>query len=306
MEIKTLFVGDTDVGKRLDVFLSNELEDISRSRIKSLIENGDVLINNKPVTKSGISIKKGEIYTVNIEEPQILSAIPQDLPIDIIYQDADLAVINKAQGMVTHPATGTPDGTLVNAIMYKIGDLSSINGVIRPGIVHRLDKDTSGLIVIAKNDKSHVSLASQIGEKSAKRYYRALVDGNIKDDTGIIEAPIARHKTDRKKMAVSPDGRFAKTFFKVLERFGQYTYVEYELFTGRTHQIRVHSSYIHHPVVGDAIYGGSNKFKLSGQLLHAYKLVLDQPSTGERMVFTSPLPNYFEEVLEKLRKTTKF
>ena len=208
--------------------------------------------------------------------------------------------------MVTHPAVGTPDGTLVNAIMYKIGDLSSINGVIRPGIVHRLDKDTSGLIVIAKNDKSHVSLASQIGEKSAKRFYRALVDGNIKDDTGVIEAPIARHKTDRKKMAVSPDGRFAKTFYKVLERFGQYTYVEYELFTGRTHQIRVHSSYIHHPVVGDEVYGGSNKFKLSGQLLHAYKLVLDQPSTGERMIFTSPLPCYFEEVLEKLRKTSKF
>ena len=212
-------------------------------------------------------------------------------------------VINKAQGMVTHPATGSPDGTLVNALLYHVKDLSGINGVLRPGIVHRLDKDTSGLIMVAKNDASHLSLSKQIAEKSAKRYYIALVDGNIKEDSGVIEQPIARHRIDRKKMAVDRDGRVAKTAFKVLERFQKYTLVEYELFTGRTHQIRVHSSFIHHPVVGDPVYGGSNKFGLDGQLLHAFKLVLSHPRSGEIMTFEAPIPQYFETVLNKLRKT---
>ena len=205
--------------------------------------------------------------------------------------------------MVTHPATGSPDGTLVNALLYHVKDLSGINGVLRPGIVHRLDKDTSGLIMVAKNDFAHLSLSKQIAEKSAKRYYIALVDGNIKEDEGVVEQPIARHKIDRKKMCVDKDGRYAKTSYKVIERFQKYTLVEYELFTGRTHQIRVHSTFKHHPVVGDAIYGGSNKFGLNGQLLHAFKLVLTHPRTGEVMTFNAEIPEYFKIVLDKLRKS---
>lgn len=290
----------SDVGSRLDVFIAEELPDVSRSRTKKLIEDGFVFINGTEIRKSGYTIKLGDKIIVEVQEPEVLTAEPQNIPIDIVYQDADLAVINKPQGMVTHPAVGSPDGTLVNAIMYHIKDLSTINGVIRPGIVHRLDKDTSGLIVIAKNDFAHISLAEQIGEKSARRSYIALVDGNIKEDCGEIIQPIGRSHTDRKKMAVVAGGRFAKTAFKVLERYGQYTLVQYDLFTGRTHQIRVHSAYMHHPVVGDPLYGGSNKFGLNGQLLHAYKLSFKHPRTGEFLEFTAEKPYYFTNVLEKL------
>ncbi len=303
MQTFTFIVSAEDKGDRLDSYLAHSLDNITRSRVKNLIDDGAVSVCDKVVKKSGYTLKESDFISISFEEPTELKATPEDLPIDIVYQDADFLVINKAQGMVTHPATGSPSGTLVNALLYHVKDLSGINGVLRPGIVHRLDKDTSGLIMVAKNDKAHLSLSAQIAEKSAKRYYIALVDGNIKEDEGIINQPIARHRTERKKMAVDKDGRVAKTAFKVLERFKNYTLVEYELFTGRTHQIRVHSSYIHHPVVGDPVYGGSNKFHLDGQLLHAFKLELTHPSTGERMTFEAKIPDYFEKVLEKIRKT---
>lgn len=303
MQTFTFIISAEDKGERLDTFLSSSIENVTRSRIKNCIECGFVSVNGKEVKKSGYALKEGDNVLVQIEEAVELTATPENIPIDIVYQDSDLAVINKAQGMVTHPATGCPSGTLVNAILYHIKDLSGINGVLRPGIVHRLDKDTSGLIMIAKNDKAHLSLSTQIASKSAKRYYIALVDGNIKEDEGVIEAPIARHRTERKKMAVDKEGRYAKTAFKVIERFKYYTLVEYELFTGRTHQIRVHSSYIHHPVVGDPVYGGSNKFHVNGQLLHAFKLELTHPSSGERLTFQAEIPDYFQKVLEKIRKT---
>ena len=303
METRNFVISLEDKGERLDTFLAQSIENITRSRVKNSIEKGLVKINGKEQKKSGYSLKEGDVVDITFEDVVELSACPQDLPIDIIYQDEDFLVINKAQGMVTHPATGSPDGTLVNALLYHVKDLSGINGVLRPGIVHRLDKDTSGLIMVAKNDSAHLSLSKQIAEKSAKRYYVALVDGNIKEDDGIIEQPIARHRTDRKKMAIDKEGRYAKTAYKVLERFQKYTLVEYELFTGRTHQIRVHSSFKHHPVVGDPVYGGSNKFGLNGQLLHAFKLVLTHPRTGEIMTFEVGIPSYFETVLNKLRKS---
>lgn len=285
---------------RLDVFLAEKLG-LTRSHIKKIIEDGLVSVNGETITKSGFKIKNGTIL-VGVEEPEVISVEPENIPIDIVYQDKDIVVINKQQGLVTHPCEGTKNGTLVNAIMYHIKDLSAINGVLRPGIVHRLDKDTSGLIVIAKNNDAHISLADQIQTKTCGRFYLALVSGNIKEDSGVIDLPIGRNKKDRKKMAVDNEGKRAVTEYKVVERFGQYTLVEFKLRTGRTHQIRVHSSFKKHPVVGDKLYGGDEKFKTNGQLLHAYKLVLRQPTTNEKMTFTCPLPDYFENVLETLRK----
>lgn len=286
---------------RADVYIAEQLA-LTRSFVKQLVDRGDVYVNDMPLKKCGASLSNGDAVTVEIPDPVIISAEPQDLPIDIVYEDDDLIVVNKAQGMVTHPAVGRPNGTLVNALMYHSERLSSINGAIRPGIVHRLDKDTSGLLVIAKNDNAHRSLQKQIAEKTAIRQYIALVDGNFKNDSGEIEKPIGRNPKDRKLMAVVDNGRYAKTLYRVLERFNQYTLLEFTLKTGRTHQIRVHSKYINHPVVGDKTYGGSDRFGLNGQLLHAYKLSFDHPTTGERMEFTAELPDYFENVLNKLRK----
>ncbi|MBO8423869.1 MAG: RluA family pseudouridine synthase [Firmicutes bacterium] len=303
MEVSVFVAAGDDKGARLDVFLADKLPDISRSRIKGCIEMGMVKVRGEQVSKAGYPLKEGDLVEIAVADAVELSVEPENLPLNIVYQDSDFAVINKAQGMVTHPAAGSPDGTLVNAVLYHIKDLSGINGVLRPGIVHRLDKDTSGLILIAKNDCAHLSLTTQIAEKTAKRFYIALVDGNVKADEGVIEQPVDRNPKDRKKMAVVKDGRPAKTAYKVLERFGRYTLMEFELFTGRTHQIRVHCAYMRHPVVGDPLYGGSNAFGLKGQLLHAARLVVNHPSTGERMEFTAPLPDYFREVLAKLRKT---
>lgn len=303
MEVSVFVAAGEDKGARLDVFLADKLPDISRSRIKGCIEMGMVKVRGEQVSKAGYPLKEGDLVEIAVADAVELSVEPENLPLNIVYQDSDFAVINKAQGMVTHPAAGSPDGTLVNAVLYHIKDLSGINGVLRPGIVHRLDKDTSGLILIAKNDCAHLSLTTQIAEKTAKRFYIALVDGNVKADEGVIEQPVDRNPKDRKKMAVVKDGRPAKTAYKVLERFGRYTLMEFELFTGRTHQIRVHCAYMKHPVVGDPLYGGSNAFGLKGQLLHAARLVVNHPSTGERMEFTAPLPDYFREVLVKLRKT---
>ena len=286
--------------KRLDVFLA-ENSSLTRSGIKNLLEQGKITVNGGPA-KAGGKIAAGDVIRVRLEPSHPLELEPQDIPIDIVYQDGDIAVINKAQGMVVHPAVGNEQGTLVNALLFSIKDLSGINGEIRPGIVHRLDKDTSGLLVIAKNNTAHLALSEQIKTKQAKRIYRALVDGNIKQDEGVIDLPVGRHPSDRKKMAVVKGGRHAVTHYRVLERFKGYTYVECALETGRTHQIRVHMKHLGHPVSGDEKYGrAQNSFGHKGQLLHAYKLGLNHPATGEYMEFSAPLPDYFEKALIKLR-----
>lgn len=291
-----------DTGGRADTYIADKLNNITRSYVKTLIEKQLVKLNGKIIKKSGESIKTGDIIEIDMPPIETISAIPENIPLDIIYEDDDIIVINKAQGMVTHPATGSPNGTLVNALMYRTNTLSTINGVIRPGIVHRLDKNTSGLLVVAKNDTAHKKLANQIASKKARRIYVALVDGNIKNDGGIIDEKIGRSAKDRKLMAVTESGRPAITHYKVLERFGLYSLVEFELKTGRTHQIRAHAKHIHHPVVGDTAYGGSNKFKLDGQLLHAKRLIFMHPTTGELMDFAAPLPEYFEIVIQRLKK----
>lgn len=287
-------------GTRLDVFVAEKAE-CTRSHAKNLIEEGNVTVNGIKAAKSGALLKAGDVVVIVNPAPKELDLSPQDIPIEIVWQDEDFAVVNKPQGMVVHPAPGAYDNTLVNALLFKLSSLSGINGVARPGIVHRLDKDTSGLLVVAKNDFAHISLQKQIAEKSAKRYYYALVDGVVQKDSGEIRNFLARSTADRKKYAVAKDGRLAITLYKVVKRYSVYTLMEYELKTGRTHQIRVHSRYIGHPVVGDRTYGGSDAFGLNGQLLHAYKLVLTHPRTGEEMTFTAPLPDYFQSVLDKLK-----
>lgn len=287
-------------GTRLDIFVAEKAE-CTRSHAKNLIEEGNVTVNGIKAAKSGALLKAGDVVVIVNPAPKELDLSPQDIPIEIVWQDEDFAVVNKPQGMVVHPAPGAYDNTLVNALLFKLSSLSGINGVARPGIVHRLDKDTSGLLVVAKNDFAHISLQKQIAEKSAKRYYYALVDGVVQKDSGEIRNFLARSTADRKKYAVAKDGRLAITLYKVVKRYSVYTLMEYELKTGRTHQIRVHSRYIGHPVVGDRTYGGSDAFGLNGQLLHAYKLVLTHPRTGEEMTFTAPLPDYFQSVLDKLK-----
>ncbi len=297
------FLIDTEaIGERADVFLSKNIPHITRSYVRTLIEKELVQLNDVVVKKGGILLRMGDKISVTIPPEVKLSAVAEDLPIDIIYEDEDILVVNKPQGMVTHPAVGNPSGTLVNALLYKSSNLSSINGVIRPGIVHRLDKDTTGLLVVAKNDTAHKSLSSQIAERTARRIYIALVDGNIKEEEGVIEKPIGRCPRNRKLMSVIKEGRKAITNYRVLERFGQYTLVEFELKTGRTHQIRVHAKSINHSVVGDVEYGGSNKFGLSGQLLHSNTLVIVHPTKGEEMTFCVKLPEQFEQILHKLRQ----
>ena len=303
MEKKITATADT-AAVRLDVFVAQKA-DCTRSHAKTLIEDGNVRVNGANATKSGAALKVGDVVEIDVPAPKELNLEPQDIPVDIIWQDDDFAVVNKPQGMVVHPAPGSYDNTLVNALLFRLSSLSGINGVARPGIVHRLDKDTSGLLVVAKNDFAHAALQKQIAEKSAKRYYYALVDGALEKDCGEIRNFLARSVSDRKKYAVSKEGRLAVTLYKVVERYTAYTLVEYELKTGRTHQIRVHSKYIGHPVVGDRTYGGSDRFGLNGQLLHAHKLVLTHPRTGEEMTFEAPLPDYFVRVLESLKPLKK-
>ena len=291
---------------RLDVFLAKETG-ASRSNIKTVVESDGVFVNGILRKKSGFELKEGDEVEFTLPEPKTLDVEPNgEIKLNIVYEDEHFAVINKPQGMVVHPASSyQKNDTLVNALLADLDKLSSINGVIRPGIVHRLDKDTSGLIVVAKTDEAHKSLASQIEKKTARRIYFGLCDGNFKEDNGTIDAPIARNKRDRKKMGIDPDGRRAVTHYTVLERFGKYTLVRFELETGRTHQIRVHASHIHHPIVGDEVYGGSTALYKNGQLLHARQLVLTHPISGEGMTFEAELPEYFENVLEKLRKLQK-
>lgn len=287
-------------GERLDVFLSEKL-DFSRSHIKNLIEKNLVKIDGKSVSKAGTTLKSGNVIEVDVTPPQKISTEAEDVDFEIVYQDDDLAVINKPQGLVVHPCSSTKSGTLVNGLLMKIKDLSGINGELRPGIVHRLDKDTSGLLVIAKNDFAHVNLAEQIKNKTCHRNYLAVLDGNLPDESGRIETFIKRDPKDRMKMSVQSDGRRAITDYKVLKRFEKCCLVEFSLQTGRTHQIRVHCKYLNHPIVGDKLYGKEVK-DLQGQLLHAYKLSFTHPRTGKFMTFEANLPQYFTDFLKKQRE----
>ncbi len=300
---KRLFIAETPY-KRLDVFLSEQTEELTRSRLKKLLEEGNVSINGVFVTKAGADVKAGDVVELTVPDAAPYAVEAENIPIDIVYQDADFAVVNKAQGMTVHVGNGNEKGTLVNALLYALDSLSGVGGVLRPGIVHRIDKDTSGLLVVAKNDKAHVSLAKQIAEKTCHRTYFALLEGNVKTDSGRIVTDIGRHPTDRLKMAVLPDGKgkIAITDYQVAARFGtEFTLCKFILQTGRTHQIRVHAKHMGNPVVGDPVYGfKKQKFSLNGQLLHANTLVLTHPTTGEEMTFNAPLPTYFSELLTKL------
>ena len=271
-------------------------------KIQKLIQDGFVTVNHS-VVKSNYKLRNRDVIEFTIPEPTEVNIEAEDIALDILYEDADMIIINKARGMVVHPAPGNYTGTLVNALLYHCDDLSGINGELRPGIVHRLDKDTSGVMVAAKNDISHQSLALQIGEKTATRTYLTIVHGNMREDTGTVNAPIGRHPTDRKQMAVvEKNSKSAVTHFRVLERFGQYTFLECKLETGRTHQIRVHMAYIGHPVVADPKYSRSKvPFAIVGQALHSAELRLKHPTSGEEMVFTAPMPIDMEKILHKLR-----
>ncbi|MGT2957518.1 pseudouridine synthase [Streptococcus bovimastitidis] len=288
-----------EAGLRLDKAVADATE-LSRSQANEQIKKGLVLVNGQPA-KAKYSVQLGDLITYQMPEEEILEYQAEDLPIDIIYEDSDLAIINKSQGMVVHPSAGHTSGTLVNALMYNIKDLSSINGVVRPGIVHRIDKDTSGLLMVAKNDKAHHILADELKAKKSLRKYLAIVHGNLPNDRGMIEAPIGRSDKDRKKQAISVKGKDAVTRFNVLERFGDYTLVELTLETGRTHQIRVHMAYIGHPVAGDPLYGPRKTLKGAGQFLHAQTLGLTHPKSGELMTFTAEPPAIFLKTLDQLR-----
>lgn len=299
-----------DAGKRLDVFLAEHIEDRTRSYLRKLIEDGHVSVGTDMVSsKAGLKVKAGQRVRVDLPDLEELKIEPENIPLDILYEDDQLIVVNKPKGMVVHPAAGHYTGTLVNALLYHCrGSLSGINGVLRPGIVHRIDRDTTGSLVAAKTDQAHQNLADQLKVHSIRRLYRAIVIGNLKADEGTIDAPIARHPTDRKKMAVCQPGRGkeAVTHYRVLERFGNYTYIECRLETGRTHQIRVHMAHIGHPLLGDTVYGPSRcPYDLQGQTLHAMVLGFNHPSTGAYMEFTAPLPGYFEHLLEHFRASQR-
>ncbi|MBV7390206.1 RluA family pseudouridine synthase [Enterococcus sp. ALS3] len=287
---------------RVDKVLNDRLKDYSRSQIQQWIKEQHVFIDGQAI-KANYKVSAGDVILIQLPEPEELELIPEDLDLEIIYEDQDVAVVNKPQGMVVHPSAGHPTGTLVNGLLYQIKDLSTINDVIRPGIVHRIDKDTSGLLMIAKNDQAHESLAKQLKDKSSLRKYVALVHGEIPHDKGRIEAPIGRSKVNRKMQDIIEDGKPAVTHFEVLERFNNFTLIELQLETGRTHQIRVHMKYIGYPVAGDPLYGPKKTLKGNGQFLHAKLLGFVHPTTGENMVFEAPLPKIFQETLQQLRET---
>lgn len=302
-EVKEFLVEEDEEGDRLDVYLADQFVDMSRSYIQKIIKDKKVTVNGK-IEKAKYLVKEEDKIVIEIPKPKILEVVPQDIPIEIVYEDDDVIIVNKPQGMVVHPAPGNYEGTLVNAILYHCkGNLSSINGVIRPGIVHRIDKDTSGILMIAKNNNSHNCLADQLKDHSITREYEFICHGVFKEDKVTVDRPIGRNPKDRLKMAVVPNGKRAVTHFEVLERFNGYTHVRARLETGRTHQIRVHAMSINHHLVGDPVYGPKNsKIKLNGQALHAKKLGFIHPTTKEYVEFDSELPDYFQNLLEKLRK----
>ena len=299
------YIEEEQKGTRIDRVLSLSLPDTSRSFIQKLFEKGNILVNGKPCTSKKYKVAASDLVEITIPKPVDLQIEAEDIPIDIVYEDEDLLVVDKPRGMVVHPAVGNYTGTLVNAVMFHCGErLSSINGVIRPGIVHRIDKDTSGLLMIAKNDKAHESLSAQLAEHSITRRYQALVYHNIREDEGTVNAPLGRDPKNRLKRAVTNmNAKHAVTHYKVLERFGKYTLIEAQLETGRTHQIRVHMAYIKHPLVGDLLYGPKKQtVPVEGQMLHAKTLGFVHPRTGVYMEFDSPLPEYFVTILTGLRK----
>ena len=298
-----LTASNEDAGMRLDAFLAARLPELSRSRAASLVQEGRVTVNGRPVSKS-CRLSGGETLSVSLpEQPADTALTAQDIPLDVVYEDDDVIVVNKPAGLVVHPAPGHPDGTLVNALLHHCGDsLSGIGGEKRPGIVHRIDRDTSGLIIAAKNDAAHLALAEQLQDHSLYREYEAVVVGNLREDSGTVDLPIARHPTDRKKMAVNHlNGRRAVTHWTVLARYPGYTHIQCRLETGRTHQIRVHMAALGHPVLGDPVYGGQRKGfpELAGQCLHARRLTFRHPRTGEQVTVSCPLPDYFQAVLTR-------
>ena len=306
MEKNTYIIDELNkelIGLRIDKAISIKDKDLSRAAVQRMIEEENILVNNQKA-KVAYKISLGDEITIIKQPPKEIEIKPEDIPLDIIYEDNDILVVNKQKGLVVHPGNGNPDGTLVNAIMNKCKDsLSGIGGEIRPGIVHRIDKDTSGLLIIAKNDKAHINMSEQIKNHEVKKTYIALVRGKTKENQATIDMPIARSNKDRTKMAVSKDGKNAITHFEVIERFTNYTLLKVNIETGRTHQIRVHLSQIGYPIVGDYVYSnGKNPFGVEGQMLHSSKLEFKHPITGKEIELEAPLPEYFEEVLEKIRK----
>ena len=300
--MKEYRVSIDEQGIRLDKIISGLQEELSRTAIQRMIEEGNILVNGNKV-KISYKVIEGDLITIQKEEPKETDLLPQDIPLNIIYEDDDILIVNKEKGMVVHPGAGNPDGTLVNAIMAKCKDsLSGIGGKIRPGVVHRIDKDTSGLVIIAKNDKAHIDISEQIKNREVQKTYLALVRGNIKENEAVINMPIGRSSKDRKKMAVDKKGKEAVTEFKVLERYDGFTYVEVKIKTGRTHQIRVHMAEIGYAIVGDEVYSnGRNPFGVKGQMLHAAKLGFIHPTTKEKVIFEAPLPEYFVNILQILK-----
>ena len=302
MDTRTLTATTESAGARLDAFLAARLPDLTRSAAARLIEGGLVTVDGKPAEKSA-RLTGGETVSVTLPQAEEPEARPQDIPLEVVYEDADVIVVNKPVGMVVHPAPGHPDGTMVNALLHHCaGSLSGIGGQLRPGIVHRIDRDTSGLIIAAKNDAAHTCLAAQLADHTLARTYECLAVGNFKEDSGTVDAPIGRHRTDRKKMAVVPDGRRAVTHWEVIARYQGVTHLRCRLATGRTHQIRVHLAYIGHPILGDTVYGAKKPVPgLTGQCLHATGLQFLHPSTGEKITLTCPLPEEFTKMLKKLQ-----
>lgn len=299
--MNVIFLTADLANERADQFVSRSVEGLTRSAAQKLLEQGMVTSGGKKLKKNA-RLELGAAVEVSLPDPEPLDVVPQNIPLSIVYEDEDVVVVNKPVGMVVHPAPGHPDGTLVNALLYHCGkSLSGINGVLRPGIVHRIDRDTSGLIIVAKNDAAHVSLADQLQDHTLARTYQCIVVGNLREDSGTVDAPIARHRTDRKKMAVVPDGKRAVTHWRVLERYNGYTRVECKLETGRTHQIRVHMAYLRHPVLGDTVYGNPKPYPgLAGQCLHAQKLRFLHPATGQPIEAECEIPEYFEKLVRRL------
>ena len=299
--MEQLLIDSESAGERIDSFLASVFDSHSRSYFQKLLKEGRVTVNGSPV-KPSYETEPEDLIEIDFPEPEALSIEAENIPLDIVYEDSDVILINKPKGMVVHPAAGHFSGTMVNALLYHCKDLSGINGVMRPGIVHRIDRDTTGIVIACKNDAAHNAIAAQLKEHSIHRAYFAIVHGNLPDDEGTVDAPIGRHKTERKKMAVVPDGKPAVTHYRVLERFGQHTFIECRLETGRTHQIRVHMAHIGHPLLGDEVYGsGRSAYRTEGQCLHAYLLGFVHPETKEYMEFQTPLPEYFEKILKDLR-----